>query len=469
MQNGLFSQAIVAQGNEPLTVTLCWTDPEGQPTTVSALNLNNRTPVLVNDLDVRVSDGTGTVLPWTLDPAHPDQSATPGDNVRDNIEQVYIADPVPGKAYTITVTHKKTLTYGAQPFSLVVSGLRRTACSLAVSVTPRRDTTICTGATLTLTATGGKPGTTYEWLLNGAKTGSVGAVSQATQAGYYTVRATDRAGCIGISAAVRVQVQTPVATVLPAGDVWQCDPTKPVQLSAVATSNAQYEWLRNGQVVAGSQTSTLTVGQPGNYQVKLRQQGCTGLSRVVMVKASTINAVRLLPDVGELIIPRGASVRLSAPIDPTYSYQWYRTDQPISNATADRLLVSQPASYRVRVTQQPCVGWSPALAVRWADGTTGTSVLPDSLLSYEPADSALLVFPNPATTQLTIQYAFPLAKSARVSIYTAQGATWWETIPLLPVKTYFQVNLSVAELPPGHYFIRLTDGPRTRVGRFVKQ
>lgn len=467
-QNAPFSQTIVAQGNEPLVVTICWTDPEGQPTTVSSLNINNRTPVLVNDLDARVSDGFVSVLPWVLDPNRPAQPAVPGDNIRDNIEQVYIANPIPGKAYTISVTHKKTLTYGSQPFSLVVSGLRRTSCDVAVSVLPRRDTTLCAGSVLTLTATGSKPGVTYEWLLNGVKTGVVEAMNRVAQPGYYAVRATDRNGCTGTSPAVWVQVSTPAVTVLPTGDSWQCAPTQPAQLSAIATTGMTYQWLRNGQPIADGQRSVLTATQPGNYQLAVTQRGCAGLSRVVVVRPSTVDAVRLLPDVSELVIPRGASAQLSAPADPTYRYQWYQADQPLTNATTNRLLVSQPATYRLQITQQVCVGVSPLLTLRWDEGSVITSLPPDPLLGYRPADSLLIAFPNPVTTQLTIRYPFPLTKKVRLNVYTAQGAIWRENLPLRPVNTYFQLELPVADLPPGHYFLRLTDGTRTLSGRFIK-
>ena len=56
------SRSVIAQGNEPLVITLSWTDPEGIPTPVGTAALNNRTPKLVNDLDVRLSDGVRTTF-----------------------------------------------------------------------------------------------------------------------------------------------------------------------------------------------------------------------------------------------------------------------------------------------------------------------------------------------------------------------------------------------------------------------
>jgi hypothetical protein len=112
---------VVSSGNGPLIATICWTDPPGTSNTAGVIN--DRTPKLVNDLDIRVTDGTTIYKPWVLDPNSPANAATTGDNIRDNIEQVYIGGAVIAKAYTITVTHKGTLNGASQPYSLIATGV----------------------------------------------------------------------------------------------------------------------------------------------------------------------------------------------------------------------------------------------------------------------------------------------------------------------------------------------------------
>lgn len=112
---------VTASGNGPLKATIAWTDPAGTPT--ASGTINSRTPKLVNDLDIRVSDGTTTFKPWVLNPAAPSATATTGDNVVDNVEQVLIANAVPGVSYTVTVTHKGTLSGASQAYSLIVTGV----------------------------------------------------------------------------------------------------------------------------------------------------------------------------------------------------------------------------------------------------------------------------------------------------------------------------------------------------------
>ena len=111
---------VVSNGND-LTVTICWTDPEGTPPAVS---LNPSDLMLVNDLDLRVSDSDfmQTWEPWILDPANPSSPATTGDNIRDNVEQVVVSNTVEGEEYVVTVSHKGGLQGGNQPVSIIVTG-----------------------------------------------------------------------------------------------------------------------------------------------------------------------------------------------------------------------------------------------------------------------------------------------------------------------------------------------------------
>jgi hypothetical protein len=126
-QGEVYTFNVTASGAGPLMVTIAWTDVEGQVIPAGPSALNNRTPRLVNDLDVRVSKGLTTFLPWVLDPANPSFAASFGDNFRDNVEQVYIANAVPGENYTITIRHKGTLAQGPQAYALFVSGIGGTA------------------------------------------------------------------------------------------------------------------------------------------------------------------------------------------------------------------------------------------------------------------------------------------------------------------------------------------------------
>ena len=111
-----------SDGGSAVKVTLCWTDKPGVVVNSDAEALDNPTIRLVNDLDLQVLAPDGTVYhPYVLDPANPDLPATTGVNIRDNVEQVYIPDPVPGE-YTVTVSSSRMDVNTTQDYSLIISG-----------------------------------------------------------------------------------------------------------------------------------------------------------------------------------------------------------------------------------------------------------------------------------------------------------------------------------------------------------
>jgi len=123
-----FSTTVIASGKSPLAATISWTDPKGSVETVNMLN--NPAKKLVNDLDIRITKGARTYLPWVLNPASPALSASRGNNITDNVERINIDSTIPGEVYTVTVTHKGNLQRGQQAYSLMISGGGGTAyCS----------------------------------------------------------------------------------------------------------------------------------------------------------------------------------------------------------------------------------------------------------------------------------------------------------------------------------------------------
>ncbi|MBM3883237.1 MAG: hypothetical protein FJ387_26585 [Verrucomicrobia bacterium] len=105
----------------PFRGTLTWSDPAGPATNVIIVDWT--TPMLVNNLDLRVErvGATNVYYPWILNPdltnkteAARSAAATTGVDNRNNVEQVFIADPPTGR-YRIVVTHSGGLTGGPSP------------------------------------------------------------------------------------------------------------------------------------------------------------------------------------------------------------------------------------------------------------------------------------------------------------------------------------------------------------------
>lgn len=109
-----YSITVNSDGLNPLMASISWTDPEG----VISTETNSKTPVLINDLDIRVTKNSTSYMPYRLTGVTTNDK---GDNLVDPFERVDVENAI--GSYTITVTHKGSLSGGSQDFSLIVTGL----------------------------------------------------------------------------------------------------------------------------------------------------------------------------------------------------------------------------------------------------------------------------------------------------------------------------------------------------------
>lgn len=115
-----FTKQVSIGSTQKLSASICWTDPNGQAN-ISG-DLDNRTPRLKNNLDLKILKDGNTYYPWKLNVDDISSGATnDSDNDVDNIEKVEIPNAEPG-IYTIQVTHKgASLVGGSQVFSLIAN------------------------------------------------------------------------------------------------------------------------------------------------------------------------------------------------------------------------------------------------------------------------------------------------------------------------------------------------------------
>ncbi|WP_051605414.1 S8 family serine peptidase [Sediminibacter sp. Hel_I_10] len=134
-----FSFSFSAEAGQRLSATICWTDLPGQAVSEQ---LNDFTPKLVNDLDLRLTKDGEVFFPYKLEYSESQgfSSTNTGDNFVDNIERVDIEAPEAG-IYTLTVSHKGTLQGNvggpfdpqSQDFSLILTGNNVTLSSEKVT------------------------------------------------------------------------------------------------------------------------------------------------------------------------------------------------------------------------------------------------------------------------------------------------------------------------------------------------
>ena len=158
-----YYQTFYSDGNQPLTAVISWTDPPGN---VPAKMVDPTDLNLINDLDIQlINIHTGEItLPYILDPANPEFTATKGNNFRDNIEKIYLATPEPG-FYQLKLSHKNNLEGSKQDFALILSGMSNPMdCTVQAGFT-FPSASGCPGAIIEFSNTS-TDGVTNQWYVN---------------------------------------------------------------------------------------------------------------------------------------------------------------------------------------------------------------------------------------------------------------------------------------------------------------
>lgn len=174
-----YTVTVNADGINDLIASISWTDLPG---TANTGTVNQSTPVLVNDLDIRVSKGGTTYTPWKLTGP---TSNTKADNNVDPFERIEVANA--SGSYTITVTHKGTLSGGSQNYSLIVTGISQgsgpgpVTCSTTITSYPYAE-----GFENTFGAWSQSTADDFNWsLLSGATPSSSTGPTAASEGSYY--------------------------------------------------------------------------------------------------------------------------------------------------------------------------------------------------------------------------------------------------------------------------------------------
>ena len=117
LNNGAsYSFTVTSDGVNPLIASISWTDPAGPANFGSVVNVG--TARLVNDLDIRVTNSSGTTFPYKLLTATTNGL---GDNTRDPFERIKIVGAA--GTYTVSISHKGTLVNSLQKYSVIVTGI----------------------------------------------------------------------------------------------------------------------------------------------------------------------------------------------------------------------------------------------------------------------------------------------------------------------------------------------------------
>ena len=293
--------SVVANPSATTTYNITGTSASGCVSTVTKLVTVNSLPTInvTPAGSVTICEGLSTTLTafgastYTWSPAT-GLSSTTGNSVS--------ASPTVTTTYTITGTNVNGC----------VNSTTKTVNILPApnaSITPVGNVDICQGDTVYFSAVPGYA--TYTWLEYGVpyQTGPSSS-SKTFTGGFYTVRVTDAAGCIGTTAlpTIVTVTQKPIPAITPVGG------------SLVADGGfASYQWYKDGVLIPFATGSTYTPTSGGTYTVLVTDTTplhCAGMSLPYIHtgvgvggnNAGVADAIRLYPN------PSNDIVHIEAPI-----------------------------------------------------------------------------------------------------------------------------------------------------------
>jgi len=291
-------------------------------------------------------------------------------------------------------------------------------------------TTVCAGTSVTLSdaTTGGIWVSLDTLIASVSSTGIVTGIATGNDTIMYAI--TNSFGCSGEATYV-ISIAPAISsiTVVPASATI-CHGT-PVNMHTTTTpAGVTYQWLLNGSIIPGATNSDYITDLPGNYTLIVNNGTC---SETI---AGTI--VSLAPH---------PVISFTAP-DILYtgsfnSYQWYKNGVAIPGATGSVLDESGNGLYSVVVTDvNGCSDTSSGYVISGGSGGGGGGT---TGISSTPSVSGVRIYPNPATSVLTIEASVKV----NATVLTVDGRT--------AIEQQGATTLDVSRLPNALYIIMIYD------------
>ncbi|MEZ0485809.1 hypothetical protein [Fibrella aquatica] len=239
------------------------------------------------------------------------------------------------------------------------------------------DGPLCPGTAVSLGSSYLGQNATYHWQRNGIDLpGTNSPVLSATATGGYSYSISFTAAgtgtCMSTAPATYLTfnkaILPPVIAV--AGDLTPtlCG-TETLSLYATTQPDGTtYQWLKNGQTVAGQAGSIITVGQAGDYRLQVQRGTCAAISDPIGVTANSqlSNGFYFY---GSTSLCSGESLVLYAK-NTSHTLQWTKNNVPIAGATGFSYLVDTPGNYGLRYTSGSCSGTAVSVSVTFSQSLT---------------------------------------------------------------------------------------------------
>ncbi|HEY4249375.1 MAG TPA: immunoglobulin domain-containing protein [Lacunisphaera sp.] len=231
----------------------------------------------------------------------------------------------------------------------------------AIAVQPASQT-VTAGASVSFTASAsGTPAPTYQWKLNGSAISGATSTTlslpnvQVSNAGNYTVVATNSAGSVTSNVAtltVNAVTVAPVITAQPGDQTVSAGSAVTFTASASGTPAPTYQWMKNGVAISGASGASYTIGNAtsasaGTYSmVASNSAGSVTSSGAVLTVNATTSGPVIASQPASQAVKKGGTVTFTvvATGTPSPTYQWRKNGTVIKGATSASYTISNLSS-----------------------------------------------------------------------------------------------------------------------------
>jgi len=322
-----------------------------------------------------------------------------------------------------------------------------TTAALVVDVLPLPSVTqlnsnqiICNGGSAMLYATV-TDATSLQWQLNGSDiTGETADSISVSQAGNYTLVATNSCGN-AVSTVVSVTTGVLPAAVVTSAQTTLCAGDSALLLAA-GTDILSYQWQLNGIDIGGAVDSFYFAAASGSYTVAVTNLCGT-------VQSSAIN-ITINPPLTAPVITQSADTLYTTAAN---SYQWYLNGNIIPGATSFYYVTTQNGLYTVLISDT--VGCT---------ATSGGYNVVNTGIDSHVASSILTAYPSPVSDLLFVNAPAGIG-NATLMIRNMMG----QQVMKAEFYQEQQLRINVSSLAAGCYTITLQNRVHVSNCSFIKQ
>lgn len=316
------------------------------------------------------------------------------------------------------------------------------------------------GGSATFTAAAsGTPAPTYQWYfggspLSGQTSGTLTLSNiQTTDAGSYTVIATNSAGTATSSAATLTVLTAPSIVTHPQNVSATVGGSMTLNVVAMGTAPLTYQWKKGGTAITGATSASYTISNvqstdAGSYTVTVTNSVGSVTSNAATLTVSSAPLVTSQPQGASVVVGSSVSFSVTATGSAPFTYQWQKGGVAISGATA--------ATYSITSAQLTDAGnYTVVVTNGSGSATSSAATLTVSASAVAPS---ITTQPQSATVTVGSGATFTVAASGTAPI-TYQWQKGGVAISGATSTTYLIASAQLTDA--GNYTVVVTNGAGT--------